>query len=73
MLADKLGYASAMDLVEQFPSFFHEQVEPLIGPALDHLRQTSEGKEVITRLECRLSDASLPQSRSDRSLVRRAR
>ncbi|MEM7076617.1 MAG: metal-dependent phosphohydrolase [Pseudomonadota bacterium] len=60
--ADKLGCRSAMDLVEQFPGFFHEQVEPLIGPALDHLRQTPEGKEVIARLQRRLSDTSFSKN-----------
>lgn len=59
--ANKLGYASAIDLVQQFPSFFNQQVEPLIGPALDHLRQTSAGKEVIARMECHLSDATYPE------------
>ncbi|MEO1188849.1 MAG: metal-dependent phosphohydrolase [Pseudomonadota bacterium] len=61
--ADKLGYGSAMDLVEQFPSFFHEQVEPLIGPALDHLRQTSDGKEVISRLDGRVSEVSCVENK----------
>lgn len=56
--ARELGFSSPMDLVEQFPSFFHQQVEPLIGPALDHLRQTSDGKELIEQFYSRVSEAS---------------
>ncbi|MEL7258684.1 MAG: metal-dependent phosphohydrolase [Pseudomonadota bacterium] len=56
--AQKLGYNSPMDLVEHFPSFFHQQVEPIIGPALEHLRQTSDGKELIEQLYSRVSQAS---------------
>ena len=54
----KLGCSSPMDLVEQFPSFFHQQVEPLIGPALEHLRQTPDGRDVIERLYNRVSQIS---------------
>jgi len=57
-IAQKLGYRSPRDLVEQFPSFFHQQVEPLIGPALEHLRQTPDGKELILQLFNRVSQVS---------------
>lgn len=56
--AETLGCQSPMDLVELFPSFFHEQVEPLIGPTLEHLGQTLDGKEVIAELYNRVSEAS---------------
>lgn len=56
--ASKLGFSSPMDLVEQFPSFFHQQVEPLIGPALEHLGQTPDGKELVIQLYSRVSQIS---------------
>ncbi len=56
--AQDLEVSSSMDLVELFPSFFHEHVEPLIGPALEHLRQTSDGKELIEQLFNRVSQVS---------------
>ncbi len=48
--AQKLGYETPMDLMEQFPSFFWQQVQPLIGPALRHLEQTMEGKQWVAQL-----------------------
>jgi len=48
--AEKLGYETPMDLMEQFPSFFWEQVQPLIGPALRHLEQSMEGKQWVAQL-----------------------
>jgi hypothetical protein len=49
-MAEKLGYATPMDLMEQFPNFFWSQVQPLIGPALHHLEQTMEGKQWVAQL-----------------------
>ncbi|MEM6887451.1 MAG: metal-dependent phosphohydrolase [Pseudomonadota bacterium] len=49
-LAEKLGYETPMDLMEQFPQFFWHQVQPLIGPALTHLEQTMEGKQWVAQL-----------------------
>lgn len=49
-MADKLGYDTPMDLMEQFPNFFWSQVNPLIGPALRHLEQTMEGKQWVAQL-----------------------
>lgn len=49
-MAQKLGYTSPMDLVEQFPEFFWSQVQPLIGPALRYLEQTMEGKQWVAQL-----------------------
>jgi hypothetical protein len=48
--ADKLGYSTSMDVMEQFPKFFWDQVQPLIGPALRHLEQTMEGKQWVAQL-----------------------
>ncbi|MEP5731630.1 MAG: hypothetical protein ABJL67_19900 [Sulfitobacter sp.] len=49
-MAEKLGYKTPMDLMEQFPDFFWSQVDPLIGPALRHLEQTMEGKQWVAQL-----------------------
>ena len=49
-MAEKLGYKTPMDLMEQFPNFFWSQVQPLIGPALRHLEQTMEGKQWVAQL-----------------------
>lgn len=56
--AQKLGISSPRDLVEQFPNFFHQQVEPLIDPALGYLKQTSEGRELIKQLYNRVTQIS---------------
>ncbi|MGA9253273.1 MAG: hypothetical protein WBV71_12605 [Roseobacter sp.] len=48
--AEKLGYETPMDLMEQFPQFFWQQVQPLIGAALMHLEQTMEGKQWVAQL-----------------------
>lgn len=48
--AAKLGYETPMDLMEQFPQFFWQQVQPLIGSALGHLEQTMEGKQWVAQL-----------------------
>ncbi|WP_204326061.1 hypothetical protein [Sulfitobacter sediminilitoris] len=48
--AEKLGYENPMDLMEQFPTFFWQQVQPLIGPAIRHLEQTMEGKQWVAQL-----------------------
>ena len=49
-LAAELGYETPMDLMEQYPKFFWDQVQPLIGPALKHLEQTMEGKQWVAQL-----------------------
>ncbi|AXI46330.1 metal-dependent phosphohydrolase [Sulfitobacter sp. SK012] len=56
--AEELGYATAMDLMEQFPNFFWQQVQPLIGPALGHLEQTMEGKQWVAQLYNHVFQAS---------------
>ncbi len=49
-LAAQLGYQSPMDLLEHYPDFFWTQVQPLIGPALRYLEQTTEGKQWVAQL-----------------------
>ncbi len=61
-LAEELGCSSPMDLVEYFPAFFHEQVEPWIGPALEHLKQTADGKDLVDQLYNRVSQAARDDS-----------
>lgn len=56
--AEKLGYETPMDLMEQFPQFFWQQVQPLIGPALMHLEQTMEGKQWVAQLYSHVFQAS---------------
>ena len=49
-LAEKLGYQSPADLVEQYPKFFWAQVQPCIKTALRYLEQTIEGKQWVAQL-----------------------
>lgn len=49
-MAAKLGYGNPMDLMERYPDFFWNQVQPLIGPALRYLEQTMEGKQWVAQL-----------------------
>ncbi|MEM7289611.1 MAG: metal-dependent phosphohydrolase [Pseudomonadota bacterium] len=48
--AEKMGYESAADLTDKYPDFFWSRVEPVIGPALDHLRLTTNGRNWIANL-----------------------
>ena len=48
--AQKLGYQSPMDLMEQYPEFFWSQIQPLIQPALASLEQTMQGKQWVAQL-----------------------
>ncbi len=48
--AELLGYRSPADLTDKYPEFFWSSVEPYIGPALDYLRLTTEGKMWIANL-----------------------
>jgi hypothetical protein len=48
--ARRLGYASALDVERRYPEFFWTEVRPVIGPALDFLDQTVEGKQWIAQL-----------------------
>ena len=49
-VARQLGYDSPLDLVERYPEFFWEHVQPYIGTALRHLEQTVEGKQWVAQL-----------------------
>ena len=49
-IAQRLGYASAADLGEDYPRFFWEKVEPYIGDALRYLQLTPEGRQWIANL-----------------------
>ncbi len=48
--AERLGYVTPADLTDKYPEFFWGCVEPFIGPALDYLRLTTEGKKWIANL-----------------------
>ena len=48
--AEALGYNSAADLIDKYPEFFWNQVQPIIGPALGYLELTTEGKQWIAAL-----------------------
>ena len=47
---EQLGYETPMDLMEKFPDFFWSVVQPLIGPAINYLEQTMEGKQWVAQL-----------------------
>ena len=49
-VAEALGYTNAADLAEHHPQFFWNRVEPYIGPALDHLQRTMDGRAWIAHL-----------------------
>lgn len=48
--AEQLGYETPMDLMEHYPDFFWSQVQPLIGPAIELLEKTMEGKQWVAQL-----------------------
>jgi hypothetical protein len=49
-VAAKLGYDNPADLVERYPKFYWERIEPYIGDALRCLRRTMAGKDWIAHL-----------------------
>ena len=49
-MAARLGFESPADIAERYPRFFWSKVEPYIGPALDHLDRTVDGKQWIANL-----------------------
>ncbi|MEO4042975.1 metal-dependent phosphohydrolase [Hoeflea sp. CAU 1731] len=49
-VTDMLEYTSPMDMVERYPQFFWSKVQPYIGPALNYLEQTLEGKQWVAQL-----------------------
>jgi hypothetical protein len=48
--AELLGYTTAADLKEDYPSFFWKQVSPMVQQAILYLRETQEGKQWIANL-----------------------
>lgn len=48
--AEKLGYQTADDLRNAYPTFFWKVVRPFIGDALKYLRVTQDGKQWIANL-----------------------
>jgi hypothetical protein len=49
-VAEKLGYASAADLADNYPKFYWGTVRPYISDAVDDLQLTQEGKQWIANL-----------------------
>lgn len=49
-VADRLGYESAADLAEGYPAFFWTSIQPYIGPAVEYLLLTQEGKQWVANL-----------------------
>ena len=49
-MADRCGYASPADMIDRYPAFFWEAVEPYVGDALRYLELTIEGKQWIANL-----------------------
>lgn len=62
--ADRLGYADAGDLAAQYPRFFWGKVAPYVGPALEHLRKTVEGRSWIAHLYAHVFVEEHQQQRS---------
>jgi len=48
--AELLGYTSGADLRENYPSFFWNEVAPIIQPATEYLRKTHEGRLWVSTL-----------------------
>jgi len=49
-VAARLGYTSAADLADAYPTFYWNSVKPFIGDALRYLQLTQEGKRWIASL-----------------------
>jgi hypothetical protein len=45
-----LGYTSPADLVDHYPGFFWSRVEPYLGPAIEALNLTVEGRQWLANL-----------------------
>ncbi len=52
--ADAMSYRTPADLTDKYPEFFWNSVEPFIGPAVEYLRLTTEGKRWIANLHSNL-------------------
>ncbi|MEL6946806.1 MAG: metal-dependent phosphohydrolase [Pseudomonadota bacterium] len=53
-MIEVLGYESPADLSDRYPEFFWQSVEPYIGPAIEYLRLTTDGKIWIANLYANL-------------------
>jgi len=60
----KLGYATPADMIERYPQFFWDTVEPYLRPALRHLDHTVEGKQWIANLYGHVFSVSHNRQRS---------
>jgi hypothetical protein len=49
-MAERCGYGSPADMIDLYPAFFWERVEPYIGDALGYLELTTDGKQWIANL-----------------------
>ena len=49
-VAEEYGFTNPADLLEQYPKFFWNSVQPYIGPALGYLELTTEGKQWVANL-----------------------
>lgn len=47
---ERLGYATAADLADQYPQFFWSRVAPYIGDAITCLERTMEGRQWVANL-----------------------
>lgn len=62
-VAAQLGYATAADLADAYPTFYWEKVRPYIGDALRYLQLTQEGKQLIGSLHGHVFAVEHQQSR----------
>ena len=49
-MTERCGYSSPADMIDKYPTFFWQNVEPYIGDALRYLELTIEGKQWISNL-----------------------
>jgi hypothetical protein len=49
-MTELLGYDTPADLVDKYPEFFWQSVQPYIQPALRYLELTTEGKQWVANL-----------------------
>lgn len=49
-MARVCGFHGPTDLVDGYPAFFWQRVEPHVGPALQHLERTAAGKQWVAGL-----------------------
>jgi len=54
---ERLGYATAADIVDRYPLFFWEHVAQQVEPAVRHLNVTVEGRRWIAHLHANVFGA----------------